>query len=274
MSIKIGIIGLGYVGLPLARLFATKYNVIGFDINDERILELNKGIDNTKEISKEDLKKVLLNNIDKPTIGLYCTSELSNLKDCNYYIITVPTPIDKNNKPNMQPLYNASNFVGSIIKKGDFVIYESTVYPGATEEECIPILENISKLKLNEDFYVGYSPERINPGDKEHTVEKILKVTSGSNTFASKKIDNLYKSVIEAGTFLAKSIKVAEAAKVIENTQRDINIAFINELSKIFSLMNIDTNDVLDAAATKWNFLKFKPGLVGGHCIGVDPYYH
>ena len=271
-QIKIAIIGLGYVGLPLARLFATKYAVVGFDINSNRIKELNAGKDSTLEVEDEVLKSVL---VDKsPTSkGLYCSSNLSDLEGCNYYIITVPTPVDKNNRPILTPLIKASETVGSVLKKGDIVVYESTVYPGATEEDCIPVLEKISGLQFNTDFFAGYSPERINPGDKLHTIEKILKVTSGSNLATGKKVDDLYKSVITAGTHLAPSIKVAEAAKVIENSQRDINIAFVNELAKIFNLMNIDTQDVLAAASTKWNFLPFKPGLVGGHCIGVDPYY-
>ena len=271
-QIKIAIIGLGYVGLPLARLFATKYAVVGFDINSNRVKELNAGKDSTLEVEDEVLKAVL---VDKsPTSkGLYCSSNLSDLKDCNYYIITVPTPVDKNNRPILTPLIKASETVGSVLKKGDVVVYESTVYPGATEEDCIPVLEEISGLEFNSDFFAGYSPERINPGDKLHTIEKIMKVTSGSNVATGKKVDDLYKSVITAGTHLAPSIKVAEAAKVIENSQRDINIAFVNELAKIFNLMDINTHDVLAAASTKWNFLPFKPGLVGGHCIGVDPYY-
>jgi UDP-N-acetyl-D-galactosamine dehydrogenase len=270
---KITIIGLGYVGLPLARLFATKYNVVGFDINQERIKELRQGHDATLELEDEVLQSVLLENNEELEKGLYCSFEISDIKDSNYYIVTVPTPVDKNNRPDLTPLYKASETVGHVLKKGDIVIYESTVYPGATEEECIPVLEKISGLKFNIDFFVGYSPERINPGDKEHTVEKILKVTSGSTPEIGKKVNELYQSVISAGTHLAPSIKVAEAAKVIENSQRDINIAFVNELAKIFNLMNIDTNAVLEAAGTKWNFLPFKPGLVGGHCIGVDPYY-
>lgn len=271
-DIKVAIIGLGYVGLPLARLFATKYNTIGFDINENRIKELKSGIDSTLEVEEELLQSVL---IDNPTEekGLYITNQLDDLKNSNYFIITVPTPVDKNNRPDLTPLYKASETVGKVIKRGDIVIYESTVYPGATEEDCIPIVEKVSNLKFNEDFFAGYSPERINPGDKEHTVEKILKVTSGSTPEAGKKVDELYKSVITAGTHLAPTIKVAEAAKVIENSQRDINIAFVNELAKIFNLMDINTHDVLEAAGTKWNFLPFKPGLVGGHCIGVDPYY-
>ncbi|WP_158838725.1 nucleotide sugar dehydrogenase [Polaribacter sp. L3A8] len=271
-KIKIGIIGLGYVGLPLARLFATKFSVVGFDINQTRIEELGQGKDVTREISKELLDKVVLteNNNDE---GLFFTSKLEDLKDCNYFVVTVPTPVDKNNRPVLTPLIKASETVGSVIKKGDIVIYESTVYPGATEEDCVPILERVSGLVFNKDFFVGYSPERINPGDKKHTVEKILKVTSGSTKEVGEKVNDLYASVITAGTHLAPSIKVAEAAKVIENSQRDINIAFVNELAKIFGLMDINTQDVLEAAGTKWNFLPFKPGLVGGHCIGVDPYY-
>jgi UDP-N-acetyl-D-galactosamine dehydrogenase len=269
---KIAIIGLGYVGLPLARLFGTKYFVVGFDINSNRISELMSGIDSTLEVDKETLKSVLVND-SYGSNGLFCTNQLDKIEDCNYYIITVPTPVDKNNRPILTPLLKASETVGSVLKKGDIVIYESTVYPGATEEDCIPVLEKVSGLKFNEDFFAGYSPERINPGDKLHTVDKILKVTSGSNEITGKKVNNLYKSVITAGTHLAPTIKVAEASKVIENSQRDINIAFVNELAKIFNLMNINTHDVLEAAGTKWNFLPFKPGLVGGHCIGVDPYY-
>ena len=269
---KIAVIGLGYVGLPLARLFATKFSVVGFDINSERISELMSGLDSTLEVDNETLKSVLVDEASDAN-GLYCTNQLEGIKDCNYFIVTVPTPVDKNNRPVLFPLIKASETVGAVLKKGDIVIYESTVYPGATEEECIPVLERISRLKFNIDFYVGYSPERINPGDKEHTVEKILKVTSGSTPEIGVKVDNLYKSVIIAGTHLAPTIKVAEAAKVIENSQRDINIAFVNELAKIFNLMDINTHDVLEAAGTKWNFLSFKPGLVGGHCIGVDPYY-
>jgi UDP-N-acetyl-D-glucosamine/UDP-N-acetyl-D-galactosamine dehydrogenase len=269
---KIAIIGLGYVGLPLARLFATKYRVVGFDINTNRISELMSGNDSTLEVDNEVLKSVLIDE-DSNEIGLFCTHNLDKIKDCNYYIITVPTPVDKNNRPILTPLIKASETVGTVLKKGDIVIYESTVYPGATEEDCVPVLEKVSGLKFNKDFYAGYSPERINPGDKEHTVEKILKVTSGSTPDVGKKVNNLYKSVILAGTHLAPTIKVAEASKVIENSQRDINIAFVNELAKIFNLMDINTHDVLEAAGTKWNFLPFKPGLVGGHCIGVDPYY-
>ncbi|WP_111307085.1 nucleotide sugar dehydrogenase [Confluentibacter sediminis] len=271
-NIKIAVIGLGYVGLPLARLFATKYNVVGFDINEKRISQLLKGIDNTQEIEADMLLSVLKKKPNND-IGLLCSFNIKDIKDCNYYIVTVPTPIDKNNRPNLNPLFKSSETVGSVLKKNDIVIYESTVYPGATEEECVPILETLSNLKFNIDFYVGYSPERINPGDKLHTVDKILKVTSGSTPETGKKINELYASVITAGTYLAPSIKVAEAAKVIENSQRDINIAFVNELAKIFNLLGIDTHEVLEAASTKWNFLPFKPGLVGGHCIGVDPYY-
>ena len=270
---KIAIIGLGYVGLPLARLCATKYNVVGFDINETRIEELRNGRDGTLEVDNDVLRAVLVSDFQNTNSGLLCSSNIKDIKDCNYFIVTVPTPVDKNNRPDLTPLYRASETVGKVLKKGDIVIYESTVYPGATEEECIPVLEKISGLKFNIDFFAGYSPERINPGDKEHTVEKILKVTSGSNPEIGQKVDTLYKSVIIAGTHLAPSIKVAEAAKVIENSQRDINIAFVNELAKIFNLMNIDTHAVLEAAGTKWNFLPFKPGLVGGHCIGVDPYY-
>lgn len=271
-DIKIAIIGLGYVGLPLARLFATKFSVIGFDINKPRVAELMSGFDSTLEVEKDLLQSSL---VDNPSggVGLYCTTELEDIIDCNYYIITVPTPVDKNNRPDLTPLYKSSETVGKVLKKGDIVIYESTVYPGVTEDECIPVLEKISGLKFNQDFFAGYSPERINPGDKEHTVDKILKVTAGSTPEIGKKVDDLYKTVITAGTHLAPTIKVAEAAKVIENSQRDINIAFVNELAKIFNMLDIDTNDVLEAAGTKWNFLPFKPGLVGGHCIGVDPYY-
>ena len=269
---KIAIIGLGYVGLPLARLFATKYPVVGFDINFTRINELISGKDSTLEVEDEELQSVLIDyNSDQN--GLFCTSTPNDLSDCNYFIITVPTPVDKNNSPVLTPLIKASETVGAFINKGDIVIYESTVFPGATEEDCIPVIEKFSGLTFNKDFFAGYSPERINPGDKQHTVDKILKVTSGSTPETGKKVDELYKSVITAGTHLAPSIKVAEAAKVIENSQRDINIAFVNELAKIFNLMGINTHDVLEAAGTKWNFLSFKPGLVGGHCIGVDPYY-
>jgi UDP-N-acetyl-D-glucosamine/UDP-N-acetyl-D-galactosamine dehydrogenase len=269
---KIAVLGLGYVGLPLARLFATKYDVVGFDINQKRIDALNLGNDTTLEISPSLLSAVLKKQNDKE-VGLFCSSSVNDIKDCNYFIITVPTPVDKNNKPDLTPLYKSSETVGKVLKKDDIVIYESTVYPGVTEEECVPVLEKYSGLKFNVDFFAGYSPERINPGDKEHTVEKILKVTSGSTPEIGIKVNELYKSVITAGTHLAPTIKVAEAAKVIENSQRDINIAFVNELAKIFNILGIDTQDVLEAAGTKWNFLPFKPGLVGGHCIGVDPYY-
>ena len=269
---SIAIIGLGYVGLPLARLFATKYVTVGFDINTERITQLKRGFDKTGELEKELLDEVLLAElVDQP--GLYCTAEADDLLKCTTYIITVPTPIDENNNPDLTPLIKASKLVGSYLKEGDTVIYESTVYPGVTEEICVPILEQTSRFTFNSHFFVGYSPERINPGDKTHTVDKIRKVTSGSTLEVAEKIDALYASVISAGTFKASSIKVAEAAKVIENSQRDINIAFVNELAKIFNLLNIDTQAVLEAAGTKWNFLPFKPGLVGGHCIGVDPYY-
>jgi UDP-N-acetyl-D-galactosamine dehydrogenase len=269
---KIAVLGLGYVGLPLARLLATKHPVIGFDINEKRVDELKNGHDSTLEVDNEVLQAAL-SDTNNMTKGLFCTTKIADIQSCNYYIITVPTPVDDYNRPNLTPLYKASDTVGRVLKKGDIVIYESTVYPGATEEECIPVLERVSGLKFNTDFFAGYSPERINPGDKEHTVEKILKVTSGSTPEIGKVVDDLYKSVITAGTHLAPSIKVAEAAKVIENSQRDINIAFVNELAKIFHLLDIDTQAVLAAAGTKWNFLPFKPGLVGGHCIGVDPYY-
>jgi len=274
MNHKITVVGLGYVGLPLARLFATKYPVVGFDINTARVKELQSGKDATLEVEDQLLQQVLLNeNPSKDKTGLFCSDQIEDIADANIYIITVPTPVDKNNRPVLTPLYKSSETVGKVLKKGDIVIYESTVYPGVTEEECIPVLEKVSGLTFNVDFFAGYSPERINPGDKEHTVEKILKVTSGSTPEIGKIVDDLYKSVITAGTHLAPTIKVAEAAKVIENSQRDINIAFVNELAKIFNLMNIDTHEVLKAAGTKWNFLPFKPGLVGGHCIGVDPYY-
>jgi UDP-N-acetyl-D-galactosamine dehydrogenase len=269
---KIAVIGLGYVGLPLAVAFGEKYKVIGFDINQHRVEQLNSGHDETLEISDTELNAVLdINNSKK--IGLHITTQKNIISDCNIYIVTVPTPTDKHNRPVLTPMIKASEVIGSVLKKGDIVIYESTVYPGVTEDEMVPVLEKSSGLNFNHDFYCGYSPERINPGDKEHTVTKILKVTSGSTPEIAEIIDQLYKSVITAGTHKASSIKVAEAAKVIENSQRDINIAFVNELSKIFNLMGIDTNEVLEAAGTKWNFLKFRPGLVGGHCIGVDPYY-
>lgn len=292
-NIKIAVIGLGYVGLPLARLFATKYPVVGFDVNRSRVEELRAGKDHTLEVEEEVLKEVLVG--ENPTArghdfttsrvheerggegvkvrGLYCTSEIEDIRECNFYVVTVPTPVDKNNRPDLTPLVRASETVGKVIKKKDIVVYESTVYPGATEEDCIPVVERVSGLKFNIDFFAGYSPERINPGDKEHTVEKIKKVTSGSTPETAETVDSVYRSVILAGTHKAPSIRVAEAAKVIENSQRDINIAFVNELAKIFHRMGIDTSDVLQAASTKWNFLQFRPGLVGGHCIGVDPYY-
>lgn len=264
---RIAIIGLGYVGLPLAVEFAGKYPVWGFDINLERIQELRQGFDRTLEVEDDCLQRV----VSKNSLQLSYLSE--DIRACNVYIVTVPTPTDKYNRPVLTPLYKASETVGQLLSPGDVVIYESTVYPGVTEEECVPVLERISGLRCNQDFYVGYSPERINPGDKEHTVSKILKVTSGSTPAVADFVDALYASIITAGTHKASSIKVAEAAKVIENAQRDINIAFVNELSKIFNLLDIDTQEVLQAAGTKWNFLKFSPGLVGGHCIGVDPYY-
>ena len=269
-QVKITVIGLGYVGLPLAVEFSKKHSVVGFDINTLRVTELNQGEDNTLEVDRKSLLDVIQSS---EANRLTCTTNIEDIQDSNVYIITVPTPTDKYNKPNLDPLYRASETVGSVLNNGDLVIYESTVYPGATEDDCVPVIEKVSGLKFNEDFHVGYSPERINPGDKEHTVTKILKVTSGSTPEAGKRVDDLYKSIITAGTHLAPSIKVAEAAKVIENSQRDINIAFVNELSKIFNLLEIDTQAVLEAAGTKWNFLPFKPGLVGGHCIGVDPYY-
>ena len=271
-EIKIAVIGLGYVGLPLARLFATKYAVVGFDINQQRVNELMAGKDSTLEVAPDTLKTVLV-EASSSEKGLFCTTDIQDIKDCNYYIITMPTPVDKNNTPVLIPLLAASKTVANVLKKGDVVIYESTVYPGATEEDCIPVLEKESGLVFNRDFFAGYSPERINPGDKINTIDKILKITSGSTPEIAKKVDALYASVVTAGTYLAPSIKVAEAAKVIENSQRDINIAFVNELAKIFNLMGINTHEVLAAAGTKWNFLPFKPGLVGGHCIGVDPYY-
>ena len=271
-EIKIAVIGLGYVGLPLARLFATKYAVVGFDINQQRVKELMAGKDSTLEVASDTLKTVLV-EASSSEKGLFCTTDIQDIKDCNYYIITMPTPVDKNNTPVLIPLLAASKTVANVLKKGDVVIYESTVYPGATEEDCIPVLEKESGLVFNRDFFAGYSPERINPGDKINTIDKILKITSGSTPEIAKKVDALYASVVTAGTYLAPSIKVAEAAKVIENSQRDINIAFVNELAKIFNLMGINTHEVLAAAGTKWNFLPFKPGLVGGHCIGVDPYY-
>jgi len=275
-SKSIAVIGLGYVGLPLALEFAKKYPTIGFDITSKRINELKKGIDTTLEVSTEALSSVLTPNLialQKRSFGFLPSLDRTDISDVNVYIITVPTPTDKNNRPVLTPLLKASETVGSVLKKGDIVIYESTVYPGVTEDECVPVLEKISGLKFNLDFYVGYSPERINPGDKDRTITKILKVTSGSTPESAKEIDELYQSIISAGTHMAPCIKVAEAAKVIENAQRDINIAFVNELAKIFNLLDIETESVLEAAATKWNFLPFKPGLVGGHCIGVDPYY-
>ena len=271
---KIAIIGLGYVGLPLAVEFSKKFPVIGFDIDRARVEDLKSGVDKTLEVEDDLLKTVLVTNSPKSgQKGLFPTFESTNLSDCNIFIVTVPTPTDKYNRPVLTPMLKASENIGNYLKKGDVVIYESTVYPGVTEDECVPVLEKVSGLKFNKDFYAGYSPERINPGDKEHTVAKILKVTSGSTTEVAEYVDQLYRTVITAGTHKASSIKVAEAAKVIENSQRDINIAFVNELSKIFNLLGIDTHEVLEAAGTKWNFLKFKPGLVGGHCIGVDPFY-
>ena len=263
---KIGIIGLGYVGFPLACLFAKKYNVVGYDIKESRINEINQGIDSTNEVAPDALKNALMN-------GMKCTNDLNDLKSCNVYIVAIPTPVDDFHNPELVPLKNASKIVGQVISKGDYVIYESTVYPGVTEEICSPILEEVSGLKLNEDFYIGYSPERINPGDKTHTVENIPKITSGSTPEAAEVIDNLYNSVLLNGTHKAPSIKVAEAAKILENTQRDVNIAFMNEIAIVFNALGIDTTDVLKAASTKWNFLNFSPGLVGGHCISVDPYY-
>jgi UDP-N-acetyl-D-galactosamine dehydrogenase len=269
---KIGIIGLGYVGMPLAHLFSTRYPVIGYDLSNERVQELNLGNDHTLEISKKQLELVLKPN-DSEENGLFITNVADELKSCSIYIVTVPTPVTLDHKPDLSALQMACITLSNFLKQGDIIIFESTVYPGVTEDYCVPILEKHSGLIFNKDFFVGYSPERVNPGDKKHTVDKILKVTSGSTPEAAKKIDDLYASVIAAGTYLAPSIKVAEAAKVIENSQRDINIAFINELSKIFNLMGLDTQAVLKAAATKWNFMPFTPGLVGGHCIGVDPYY-
>lgn len=265
--IKIAVIGLGYVGLPLARLFATKFTTIGYDINQERVNRLMAGFDDTLEVENDILQEA----IDKH--NFICTTDLNQIKDCNFYVVTVPTPVDKHNNPDLTPLYKASETVGKVIKKGDIVVYESTVYPGVTEEECLPVVERVSGLKYNVDFYAGYSPERINPGDKEHTVEKIRKVTSGSTPEIAKIVDDIYNTVLINGTHLATSIKVAEASKIIENAQRDVNIAFMNELAKIFNAMGIDTNDAIEAAASKWNFIKLKPGLVGGHCISVDPYY-
>ncbi len=265
-NIRICVIGLGYVGLPLARLFSTKYKTIGYDTNPSIVKSLMAGHDATLEVSDELLQSAIRN-------GFVCTADIEKIRDCNFYVVAVPTPVDENNNPDLTPLYGASTTVGKVISKGDVVVYESTVYPGVTEDVCIPVVEKVSGLKFNTDFFAGYSPERINPGDKLHTVEKIKKVTSGSTPEIGRLVNDVYSSVIEAGTHLAPSIKVAEAAKVIENSQRDINIAFVNELSKIFNKLGIDTQDVLEAASTKWNFLPFKPGLVGGHCIGVDPYY-
>ena len=266
-DIKICVIGLGYVGLPLARLFSTKYKTVGFDMNPARVAALMAGHDATLEVSDELLQSAIKDH------GFVCTANIDDIRDCNFYVVAVPTPVDENNNPDLTPLYGASTTVGKVISKGDIVVYESTVYPGVTEDECIPVVEKVSGMRYNVDFFAGYSPERINPGDKLHTVEKIKKVTSGSTPEIGKLVNEVYSSVIVAGTHLAPSIKVAEAAKVIENSQRDINIAFVNELSKIFNKLGIDTQDVLEAASTKWNFLPFKPGLVGGHCIGVDPYY-
>lgn len=263
---KICVIGLGYVGLPLARLFSTKYETVGFDMNRARVDALNAGHDATLEVSDELLQSALAN-------GFRCTADVEDIRDCNFYVVAVPTPVDENNNPDLTPLWGASETVGKVISRGDVVVYESTVYPGVTEDECVPVVERISGLKYNVDFFAGYSPERINPGDKLHTVEKIKKVTSGSTPEIAERVNAVYASVISAGTHMASSIKVAEAAKVIENSQRDINIAFVNELSKIFTKLGIDTHEVLAAAGTKWNFLPFRPGLVGGHCIGVDPYY-
>lgn len=263
---KICVIGLGYVGLPLARLFSTKYETIGYDMNAKRVEALMAGHDATLEVSDELLQGAIAH-------GFRCTANLDDVRDCNFYVVAVPTPVDENHNPDLTPLYGASETVGKVISKGDIVVYESTVYPGVTEDECIPVVERVSGLKFNVDFFAGYSPERINPGDKLHTVEHIKKVTSGSTPEIGRKVNEIYASVITAGTHMAPSMKVAEAAKVIENSQRDINIAFVNELSKIFTRMGIDTQDVLEAASTKWNFLPFQPGLVGGHCIGVDPYY-
>jgi len=276
MKKKIAIIGLGYVGLPLAVEFAKKYPTIGFDINTSRVNELMSGHDHTLEVEDADLQNEIVSDLviaESKGKGLYCTTTVGDIESANFYIVTVPTPTDKNKRPVLTPLIKASESVGKVLKNGDYVIYESTVYPGVTEDECVPVLEQVSGLKFNQGFYVGYSPERINPGDKERTLTKILKVTSGSTPEAAQIIDSLYNEVITAGTHLAPSIKVAEASKVIENSQRDINIAFVNELAKIFNKLDIDTHSVLEAAGTKWNFLPFKPGLVGGHCIGVDPYY-
>ena len=266
-EIKIAVIGLGYVGLPLARLFSTKYKTVGYDLSKARVDALMAGHDATLEVSDELLQEAITK------YGLLCSSNIDDIRDCNFYVVAVPTPVDRNNNPDLTPLYGASEVVGKVISKGDTVVYESTVYPGVTEDECLPVVERVSGLKFNVDFFAGYSPERINPGDKVHTVEKIKKITSGSTPEVADLVDSVYASVLQNGTHRASSIKVAEAAKVIENSQRDINIAFVNELSKIFNLMGIDTQDVLEAAGTKWNFIKMNPGLVGGHCISVDPYY-
>ncbi|MBT6170064.1 MAG: nucleotide sugar dehydrogenase, partial [Flavobacteriaceae bacterium] len=265
----IGVIGLGYVGLPLAVAFSKKYNIIGYDKNSSRVEELNSFKDSTGEVSSLKLKKAINSN----RLNLITTPKIKKLHNASIFIVTVPTPIDHNKNPDLKPLIKASETIGKYISKNNLVIFESTVYPGTTEEVCVPVIERFSKLKFNEEFFVGYSPERINPGDKKRTIDKIIKITSGSNEKTAIRVDNLYKEIIKAGTYLAPSIKIAEAAKVIENSQRDINIAFMNELSKIFNLLNIDTKEVLKAASTKWNFLDFQPGLVGGHCIGVDPYY-
>ncbi len=266
-TVKIAVIGLGYVGLPLARLFSTRYETIGYDMNQQRVDALMQGHDATMEVSDKLLQQAIKSH------GFKCTTNQDEIKDCNFYVVAVPTPVDENNRPDLKPLLSASETVGRVISKGDIVVYESTVYPGVTEEECLPVIEKISGLRFNEDFYAGYSPERINPGDKEHTVEKIKKVTSGSTPEIADIVDKVYNSVLVNGTHKAPSIKVAEASKIIENSQRDVNIAFMNELAKIFNAMGIDTHDVIEAAATKWNFIKLKPGLVGGHCISVDPYY-
>lgn len=267
METRICVIGLGYVGLPLARLFSTKYKTVGFDMNQARVNALNSGHDATLEVSDDLLQEAIQKN------GFICTTNLEDIKDCNFYVVAVPTPVDKDNRPDLKPLVKASETVGEVIGKGDIVVYESTVYPGVTEEKCLPVVEKVSGLKFNEDFFAGYSPERINPGDKEHTVEKIKKVTSGSTPEIADIVDHIYKSVLINGTHKASSIKVAEASKIIENSQRDVNIAFMNELAKIFNAMGIDTTEVIEAAASKWNFIRLKPGLVGGHCISVDPYY-
>ena len=266
-EIEIAVIGLGYVGLPLARLFSTKFRTVGFDMNKDRVESLMSGHDATLEVEDSLLQEAIQKN------GFKCTTDLEDIRDCNFYVVAVPTPVDENNRPDLKPLWGASETVGKVISKGDIVVYESTVYPGVTEEECLPMVERVSGLKFNVDFYAGYSPERINPGDKQHTVEKIKKVTSGSTPEIADIVDGVYNSVLINGTHKAPSIKVAEASKIIENSQRDVNIAFMNELAKIFNAMGIDTHDVIEAAASKWNFIKLSPGLVGGHCISVDPYY-